>query len=397
MLDVAIGMALIYLLFSGVVSGIQELVAQLLAMRGKLLREGVALLLGEEKRPGANDQPLLAILYSHPLIASLSKKGKKPSYMPASNFATALADTLVREYRVPRPLFDGLPDAVQRMASSPLKQALETFVLQAQGNSERLRELIESHFNASMDRVSGWYKRNTQVWLFVMAFTTAFVFNVDSLVLVQRLAKDGELTASLVRVAEPQVNGVLATQAEKPPPELQAKIDEVKRQIQDLKDLRIPVGWKLDAKGCPEWPGGILPVFGWLITAMAATLGAPFWFDALSKLVSLRGTGIKPSAPSPSSGGATPLTSNPLAPTSGADRPRSPAVVGPVNDFEATRLEPQDIEAIQVALGFPVERATAELDEPTRAAIRQWQSATGKPATGTLDELTVFDLLYPDH
>lgn len=34
MLDVAIGMALIYLLFSGLVSGIQEVVAQLLALRG---------------------------------------------------------------------------------------------------------------------------------------------------------------------------------------------------------------------------------------------------------------------------------------------------------------------------------------------------------------------------
>ncbi|MBK8918794.1 MAG: hypothetical protein IPM73_12305 [Betaproteobacteria bacterium] len=46
MLDVAIGMALIYLLFSGLVSGIQEVVAQLLALRGKLLSKGVELLLG---------------------------------------------------------------------------------------------------------------------------------------------------------------------------------------------------------------------------------------------------------------------------------------------------------------------------------------------------------------
>ncbi|MBK7900720.1 MAG: hypothetical protein KA603_01145 [Azonexus sp.] len=397
MLDVAIGMALIYLLFSGLVSGIQEVVAQLLALRGKLLSKGVELLLGGEKSFGGKDQSPLTILYGHPLIASLSKQGKKPSYMPAGYFATALADTLVREYRAQRPLFDGLPDAVQRMPSSALKQALEIFVLQAQGNSERLRESIESYFNASMDRVSGWYKRNTQVWLFAIAFAAAFVFNVDSLVLVQRLAKDGALTASLVRVAEQQVNGIVARQDEKSSPELQAKIDEVNRHIKDLKDLRIPVGWKLDAKGCPEWPGGMLPIFGWLITAMAATLGAPFWFDALSKLVSLRGAGIKPSPPSSNIGGATPPTPNPLVSASGADVPRSPAIVGPVSDFEATRLEPQDIEAIQLALGIPIERATAELDEPTRAAIRRWQSAKGKPATGTLDEVAVFDLLYPEH
>jgi hypothetical protein len=41
----------------------------------------------------------------------------------------------------------------------------------------------------------------------------------------------------------------------------------------------------------PNQRGGWETFLGWLITAMAITLGAPFWFDLLSKLVSLRGTG----------------------------------------------------------------------------------------------------------
>lgn len=41
----------------------------------------------------------------------------------------------------------------------------------------------------------------------------------------------------------------------------------------------------------PNQTGGMATVLGWIITALAITLGAPFWFDLLNKLVSLRGTG----------------------------------------------------------------------------------------------------------
>lgn len=43
----------------------------------------------------------------------------------------------------------------------------------------------------------------------------------------------------------------------------------------------------------PNQAGGLETITGWLITALAITLGAPFWFDLLSKLISLRGAGNK--------------------------------------------------------------------------------------------------------
>ncbi len=46
----------------------------------------------------------------------------------------------------------------------------------------------------------------------------------------------------------------------------------------------------------PNQAGGWETLFGWIITALAVMLGAPFWFDLLSKLISLRGTGTKISA-----------------------------------------------------------------------------------------------------
>lgn len=43
----------------------------------------------------------------------------------------------------------------------------------------------------------------------------------------------------------------------------------------------------------PNQAGGWETFFGWIITALAVMLGAPFWFDLLSKFISLRGTGTK--------------------------------------------------------------------------------------------------------
>ncbi len=45
----------------------------------------------------------------------------------------------------------------------------------------------------------------------------------------------------------------------------------------------------------PNQAGGGETFVGWLITAFAIMLGAPFWFDLLSKLISLRGVGTKES------------------------------------------------------------------------------------------------------
>jgi hypothetical protein len=38
---------------------------------------------------------------------------------------------------------------------------------------------------------------------------------------------------------------------------------------------------------------------GWLLMAIAVSLGAPFWFDLLNKLVNLRLAGVKPDKATP--------------------------------------------------------------------------------------------------
>jgi hypothetical protein len=44
---------------------------------------------------------------------------------------------------------------------------------------------------------------------------------------------------------------------------------------------------------------------GWLLTILAVTLGAPFWFDTLGRLSRLRSSG-KPETPLPATGSGKP-------------------------------------------------------------------------------------------
>jgi hypothetical protein len=76
-----------------------------------------------------------------------------------------------------------------------------------------------------------------------------------------------------------------------------------------LTDLTIPIGWVKEGTKAQRDNGQILPKFsdlsafgdlawqhalGWLLTALAATLGAPFWFDILNRVISIRAAGKPP-------------------------------------------------------------------------------------------------------
>ena len=79
--------------------------------------------------------------------------------------------------------------------------------------------------------------------------------------------------------------------------------DSIKAFIDnDIKKANnaIGIGWDT-LKGDNYWEkfvgngwDWLLSIFGWIITAFAITLGAPFWFDMLKKVIRIRGSGVKP-------------------------------------------------------------------------------------------------------
>lgn len=152
-----------------------------------------------------------------------------------------------------------------------------------------------------MTRVSVWYKRKAHLWLLLFGFLVAAVGNVDTLHVVDRLWND------------PTTRAAVVAQAQKAAEAKDTKaLEKVASTYDGVKGLQLPVGWTTpkdepstssmvaDPRAFPDSIDA-MKVFGIILTALALSFGAPFWFDALSKLGRLRAT-AKPE-------GATPNTS----------------------------------------------------------------------------------------
>ena len=62
-------------------------------------------------------------------------------------------------------------------------------------------------------------------------------------------------------------------------------LEKVNREVQDAG---MPVGWDSEALALTGFWAIIKKIAGLLLTAFAVSLGAPFWFDLLNKIVVLR-------------------------------------------------------------------------------------------------------------
>ena len=417
-LDVAIGMAFIYLLLSLIASTVQEIIASVLQTRSANLERGIrSLFSGGEL---ANGVPFIDRLYRHGLIMGLyrehidpaGKVVKKvspyrnwlrrlfriqpsstipdvsdpfylPAYIPTRTFAIALLDILKVEAEkaktVPQPpsengitadpanaVTPGFTDPLQpigdyletlcvrqKVAGSPTAYAAAEAMLSLLRDArdidgaippiEKFRCHLENWYNDSMDRASGWYKKYTQNVLLIVGLILAIVFNVDSINVGKKLWFDKDARAGLIQAASTYVDThtvVPATAGH--PARVQAKTDpaatpqpdavqpntdnvssasspgevklttkelaeQMKTTVQAFNDVSetylLPVGWHYSV---PEysylvthpdkWRGAhiLSQIAGWCMTAIALSLGAPFWFDLLNKFMVVRST-VKPS------------------------------------------------------------------------------------------------------
>jgi hypothetical protein len=163
-----------------------------------------------------------------------------------------------------------------------------TILIDASANDmQKVRAGIEKWFDSSMDRISGWYKRRTQITLFVIAMIFAGALNVDTVRIVDRLLTDPSLRNSLVSTAQEYARNGVAQAADS-----QAWTQQVKANQEKLEHLGIPIGWNQPEDRSSQW-FLLIKFAGILATALAATMGAPFWFDVLNRIVVIRST-IKP-------------------------------------------------------------------------------------------------------
>ncbi|MGH7118442.1 MAG: hypothetical protein ACREFP_05580, partial [Acetobacteraceae bacterium] len=224
----------------------------------------------EESAAVTGDQKLVEItqqINQHPLLRNAPDA--LPSYVPASDFSLALLEVLRDGSSLP--LFSQIESTVAGLPPGDLKTVLAAFVHAAAGDIDKLRAHIERWFDAAMDRVSGIYKRHSQYMLLILGAVLAVVLDVNAFHLAHRLWY------------EPSARAALVANAGSANPDISLSEAWGRLRIQPL-----PLGrteW--------EWPR-VPEIGGWIVSALAISLGAPFWFDLFRKLGNLRSAGPRP-------------------------------------------------------------------------------------------------------
>ena len=315
-LEVAIGIIFIYILISIMCTTIREGIEAWTKTRASYLERGIRMLLHDVERKGLAqdfyDHPLISSLYSGnyqdkisgSFISRLLKGTNLPAYIPAGNFSLALMDIMARGANfdsagsgqdAPVVSLEALRTNIANISNPRVRRALLTAIDTAQGDLNKAKANIEAWYDSSMDRVSGWYKRTTHWILFVSGIIIAVGLNINTITIADYLYRNDAARAAIIARAE-----TAATD----PTYLNQNYDKVK---QELDSMSLPIGWTA-GWGAPRrggeagsqgvWNQVIAPILGWLMTAFAATLGAPFWFDLLNKMMVIRST-VKPHEKSP--------------------------------------------------------------------------------------------------
>jgi hypothetical protein len=101
--------------------------------------------------------------------------------------------------------------AVALMADSSIKTALSAFLAQAGEDLDAFRRSVGSWYNDVMDHATGWYKRNTQRILALIALVLCTLNNVDTVSLVGHLSTNPELRAAASTQARSVIDASLSS------------------------------------------------------------------------------------------------------------------------------------------------------------------------------------------
>ena len=315
-LEVAIGIIFVYILVGIICSAIREGIEAWVKTRAAFLEQGIRDLLFD--RPG---EGLAKDLYNHPLISGLfsldyspglkrrprllANGNNLPSYIPAKNFAEALMDLAARGpveasaanngANAPEVTLENIRKNIESLGNPNVQRVLLYALDAAEGDINKARKNIQAWYDSGMDRVSGWYKRSTQWIIFWIGLVIAVGLNINTITLADYLYKNDPARAALLARAETAAADTAF---------LSRTYEEVKK---DLGEMSLPIGWT-GGWGSPRrgnepgsdgvWNNVLAPILGWLMTAFAATMGAPFWFDMLNKVMVIRST-VKPHEKSP--------------------------------------------------------------------------------------------------
>jgi hypothetical protein len=339
-LDLIASLIFIYFLLCLISNSAFEIFSSVLKMRPELLRNWL------EKTFGSDANHFL----KNELLDGLSKDGEAPSYMKAKDFTSALIDLITGKTDTV-PTMAEIKKSLQETSNTlpaELRRSLLVMIAKAEAKAKsqmpgsatpidgylHFVEQVEDWFDGMMERLSGSYKRRSMKWTAGIAAAIVLSMNVDTLSLITYFHSNKDVTARIAESAykathdtiyqkrfEVKVKSLadaddmdstelLAAQGQASDSENLARATRAVGEIRNLQEQIgsfIPLGWRVAefSQYCMKHYGKkdfrldglclflISKLTGLVLTILAIMLGAPFWFDVLTKVANIRNS-LKP-------------------------------------------------------------------------------------------------------
>ncbi len=288
--NIVILLSAIFFFTSTIASHVLEYFAGWRNCRGNQLEARLKIALGDNFEANFRQTPLIQSLMTKKSTitfkTSESAPDQYPSYIPADTFATAALS-----------VFNG--SAPENVNVDDIKNdngyKLILNIKKDEKQEGDVRKKIADWYNDINERQNGSYTRWSMLRLFAIGFVVSFCLDIDVFHLVSSALNQPKNLDRIVTKINEQFPTLATTEAKN-------LDDENKKKL----GIYIAENWNsafesTKVKNLYAWqaiPNNLfdfaMKVIGWILTAIATSLGAQFWFNTLSEALKLRAAGPKP-------------------------------------------------------------------------------------------------------
>lgn len=322
--DVVVGLIFVYTLYSLLTTTIVEIFAINLQFRARNLSMAIRRMLNDE-----NQEIFAARFFKQPIIKFMASRWlrlfNKPSFIQSRNFSRALIQLLKDESQSTEGQIEKIKGTLNNYKDTETGKLLLSLLEEAEYELDNFKLLLEQWFDDMMEQATSWYKKYMMLATFIGGLIVAIVFNVDSFQIASHLSKDKDARGEFVQLAGNLVNSnsfsspafdsslrnkllndslLKQTFASNNEAFVNFVNDSVYKKVTESRTILIErmdtiysisqhsqniLSFKRNERNrflFDDWNN----FWGCFITALALSLGGPFWFDLLKKMMQIRGS-----------------------------------------------------------------------------------------------------------
>ncbi len=287
-LEVVIGLVLVYYILGSIVSTITQIINESLETRGAALEKYLLQAAGDKVIDLKNLPQIKAlrpIRYANWWnVFGAGTTEKRVEKIPVSTLVSGYFDVVGLSCKA-QFAPDELVTILQGLPDSEAKEALLHWVGQGVTTIDDLRDRASDYFNGILNQAQATFKAKARSVVIVLSLLVTLILGTDTIDIAKDLWNDAALRAAAVA----QANSTAGQQ--------QATLTP--QNIETTLSLPLHFSW-LQSGGLPatntlkdDVVFVVLKVIGLLITAIAVSQGASFWYDILRRLT---GQGAPPAA-----------------------------------------------------------------------------------------------------